>query len=386
MKLALLLGKMSLGSRQSVDLATWRTTPGMTGTDTGFVRIGEELERMGHDVLRYYPSSADGSTPCGHFDAALAFNEPDLLRGVIADVSVCVQYLNDWSYARAGFDRHVDLFFAASEAHVEMFRTRPGWQRVEVTQQNPNGVERYKFDPAKWHAVELGCDPDNYLVQYTDTFELPPKIPGRVIYASSPDRGLHHLLQEWPKIRKAVPHAELHIFYRLEPWLRSFDTTPFYPPIEALRARANYVEEALRRMPDMGIVVRDSVSKQEIEREMAVAEVLAYPCDTIRWSEGFSCTLLEACAAQACPVTLETDALPSVYGGVVPMVPRSEIGAWSDLVIRALRDEKWRWDVNAKCKAFAEKRTWKDTAMKMMGLIEQELAGKPEAWKLTGTQ
>lgn len=387
MRIALLLGKMSLGARESVDLANFRTTPGMTGTDTGFVRIGEELEAMGHTVERCYPSKP----PQGKYDAAIAINEPDLLRGVDAHVRACATWLNDLSFCRAGFDRHCDLFFSPSAAHIEMMRTRPGWQRVEVSQANPNGVERYKFDASKWHAIELGCDPDRYTIdwvgggnpEHRGSFT---KIPGRVVYCSSPDRGLHWLLGEWPKIRAAVPHANLHIFYRLEPWLRGFDQTPFFPPIEALRARANYVEEALRRMPDMGITVRDSVSRETIEREMAIAECMAYPCDTIRWSEGFSCTLLEACAAQACPVTLETDALPCVYGGVVPMAPREDIGAWSDMVIRALTDREWRDEVNAKCLAFAQARTWKETARKMMEHIEAALGGKPEAWKLTGTQ
>lgn len=383
MRIALQIGKMSLGARPSVDIPNFRTTPGMTGTDTGFVRIGEELEKMGHAVTRMYGTAGSPE----QFDAAIAVNEPDLLRGVNAHVRTCAFWLNDLSFCRAGFDRHCDLFFSPSAAHIEMMRTRPGWQRVEVSQANPNGVERYKFDAEKWHPVELGCDPDRYLVQYTDTFEPPQKVPGRVIYASSPDRGLHHVLQEWPRIKRAVPHAELHIFYRLEPWLRGFDQTPFFPPIEALRARANYVEEALRRLgPDSGVTIRDSVSRETIEHEMAIAECLAFPCDTIRWSEGFSCTLLEACAAQACPVTLETDAFPCVYGGVVPMVPRDEIRLWSGLVIKALTDRDWRESVNRKCLAFARERTWERTARKMMEHIETALNGKPELWKLTGTQ
>ncbi len=373
---------MSLGQRTSVDLAAFRKTPGMTGTDLGFVRIGEELEAMGHEVTRLYP----GTPAAGQFDAAIAVNEPDLLRTVNAHVRACAFWLNDVSFCRAGFDRYCDLFFSPSDAHMEMVRTRPGWQRVEVSPANPNGVERYRFDSSKWRAIELGCDPDRYLVQFGTEMMPAQKVPGRVVYCSSPDRGLHHLLQEWPKIIKAVPHANLQIFYRLEPWLRQFDQTPYYPPIEALRARSLYIEEALRRIGGQGITVRDSVSRQEIEQEMAVAECMAYPCDTIRWSEGFSCTLLEACAAQACPVTLETDALPQVYGGVVPMAPRSEIGAWSDLVIRALTDSKWRDETNARCAAFAAERTWAVTARKMVDAIEENLAGNPEGWKLTGTQ
>ena len=35
----------------------------------------------------------------------------------------------------------------------------------------------------------------------------------RCIYTSSYDRGIQHLLEMWPDIKKAVPNAELHIFY-----------------------------------------------------------------------------------------------------------------------------------------------------------------------------
>lgn len=158
MKIALMLGKMSLGPRPSVDLANFRTTPGMTGTDVGFVRIGEELEKMGHAVERCYPDKP----PNGKYDAAIAVNEPDLLRGVDAHVKCVAYWLNDMSFCRAGFDRHVDLFFSPSDAHMEMMRSRPGWRRVEVSQQNPNGVELHSFDPSKWRVVELGCDPERY--------------------------------------------------------------------------------------------------------------------------------------------------------------------------------------------------------------------------------
>ena len=37
--------------------------------------------------------------------------------------------------------------------------------------------------------------------------------PHRIIYGSSYDRGLEHLLKMWPDIRKEVPDAELRIFY-----------------------------------------------------------------------------------------------------------------------------------------------------------------------------
>ncbi len=395
MRLCLLFGPMSMNGRSSYDFTTVRTVPGHTGTDLTFTRVAEELQALGHDVELIVPSeqtSWRGKTirrePKGHYDGAIAVNEPDLLRGVDATVRTAAMLLNDLSFCRAGFDRYVDLFFSPSQAHLDMVRTKPGWRRVEVSQQNPRGVEVYKFDPARWLPVHLGCDPDRYGTMAPGTpDESPhwvpskPKIPGRVVYSSSPDRGLHHLLSQWPRIRRAVPHATLHIFYRLAPWIEQIASTPYpFPPVEALRARALYINEALNRMLALpgqcGITVRDSVSRETIEAEMAQAECLAYPCDTIRWSEGFSCSLLEGCAARACPVTLQTDAFPDVYGGTVPMVARECVTEWGDLVIRALTDSAWRDAVNERCGAFAAQKTWRHTAENMVNAIEAEMARK----------
>ena len=268
MKLAILFGPMSMGPRANFDFTAVRTAPGLTGTDLGFTRISEELYRMGHTVDLIVPSEqhaylagdpvGDGMDvlrePSGHYDAAIAINEPDLLRGVDATVRTCAYWLNDMSFNRAGFDRYCDLFFSPSQAHLEMVRDVPGWKRVEVSQQNPNGVELYKFDASKWRVCELGCDPERYGTNI-------PKIPGRVVYCSSPDRGLHWLLQEWPRIRRAVPHATLCIYYRLGKWIQDIVSAPYpFPPIEALRARALYINEALGRMSEgYGITVHDSV-------------------------------------------------------------------------------------------------------------------------------
>jgi glycosyltransferase involved in cell wall biosynthesis len=224
-------------------------------------------------------------------------------------------------------------------------------------------------NPDNWEVVPLGCDPPD--------LSKAEKMPGRVVYCSSPDRGLHLLLQEWPAIKRAVPHATLKIFYRLAPWLEQWHGVHYYPPIERQRARAHYIEEALRRMPDHGIEVCDSVSRNQIQREMLAAEVMAYPCDTVRWTEGFSCSLLEGCAAQACPVTTDVDALGEIYGGVIPTLPKGEIGQWRETVIRALQDSKFRAEVNNQARSFAEKLTWEETARTLASLLTDRLSRLP---------
>ena len=382
MKIEVLFGRWSLSFRGSLDFASLWTDPrGLTGSELGCVRIAAELAAAGHDVTIRTVSSdrewggcqiASIDDPIGPCDAVVSINEPDLLRAAPQGaLRVTCFWLNDVSFCKAGFHEHVDLFCSPSAPHLEQIMTNPAWRRVEVSPERPEGREQYEPAPAKWCVVPLGCDPERFTGH--------EKIPGRVVHCSSPDRGFHWLAREWPAIKRAVPHATLHVFYRFDPWLRGFDKTPYFPAIEPLRQRANYAEECLKRFAErggLGVTLRDSVSRETIEREMAQAECLAFPCDTTTWSEGFSCTVLEGCAARACPIITDCDALAGVYGAALPIVYRG--GDWQatfrERVIRALTDETWRDAVNDRAEAFASELTWRRTAERLLEEIERRSA------------
>ena len=320
MRIAVTYGPMCL---QRTPEQTWSDP--RTGSEIGWRRIVEGLQRLGHKVTR----AAHGDER-----ATISINEPDSLRGT-SGLRICCFWLNEFSFCKPGFDEHVDVYLSPSDAHREM--AIGAW-----------GAPK----PEKWWTNYLGCDPELYgNVQ---------KVSGRVVYCSSPDRGLHRVLEAWPRIKRAVPHATLHVFYRLEPWIRGFDETPYFPPIEKLRHRALWVERALRRMSGLGwgITVHDSVDRATMAREMSRAEVLAHPCETTSWSEGFSCTVLEGCAAQACPIVSDCDALGEVYAPIDPF-PVGDWQGFADRMVRALTDAAWRGEMNAKARSLAERLTWK---------------------------
>lgn len=383
MKIAILFGRMCLAFRGTLGFADWRTDPrGLSGSELGFVRICEEFALLGHEVHACTLSDEGASYDAGRgveakriaihsiddrdtliddsFDLALSLNEPELLRGSRAKLRACELWLNSFEYNRAGFEEHVDFWLSPSDAHRRMILAQA--HEVELRAEGPAAY--YRADAAHWHTAMLGCDPWRY--------PQTEKVPGRVIYCSSPDRGLHLLLQEWPKIKRAVPHATLRIFYRLQAWIDSFDAMSYAPSCEELRSRALYIGEALRRMatPEWGITVCDAVSRERIEQEMCEAEVLAYPCETTRWSEGFSCTILEACAARACPVIFDTDALGEIYGGACLVAPRGDLQTWRAAVITALQDSNVREHTNATCARFAQKLTWKRHAERVLEITE----------------
>jgi len=306
-----------------------------TGSEIGWRRIVEELRLLGHRVI----TNDNGfyHTKAMEFDAAISINEPYTLSGFPrAKLRVCCFWLNEFDFCNerdTNYDNYTDIYLSPSEAHRQ--KAIGDW-----------GAPK----PEKWSVNYLGCDVPSGAAA---------KRPGSVVYCSSPDRGLHRVLESWSAVKKAVPHATLRVFYRLEPWFRGFDTTPHFPPIEKLRHRALWCEEALRRMsgPEWGITVVDSVSHDQLMREMQEAEVLLHPCETTSWSEGFSVTVLEGCANQACPIISDCDALGEVYADLDP-VPVGQWGKWRDDVVRALTEPAFRAQRNAKARALAEKLTW----------------------------
>jgi len=376
MRVAFFYGPMCLSFRGSLDLPNCETDPrGLSGSEWGIIRTAEEVAKLGHEVHLYTLTDQVGLHRGIHvhsfedrhrdsFDVAIAWNDPRDLIGVRADLRVCEQCLNSFEYCPKNVEDLVDLWTSPSEAHRQMVL---GQEHVLALDHNGEPGAMLWHDSAKWVTVELGCD-----------LPIPTaklwKTPGRVIYTSSPDRGLHWLLQEWPAIRRAVPHAHLRIFYRLKPWIDGFKGTGYYPPIEPLRDRAVYIEDALRRLEGHGVEVVDSVSREQIRKEQMEAMVLAYPLDPIRWTEGFSCSVLEACAAEACPVITDVDAFPTLYGALDP-VPRGDWAAFRERVIRVLTDECYRFDMNEAATKLAEEKTWKKRATKLMAVIQTRQSG-----------
>ena len=341
MRIATILGAFSLGPRP-LDLATAYTSErGMTGTELGFVRVTEELRKRGHEVT---PFMGDATTrpEWDGFDACLNWNEPNLFIGCRSKRRVLYQMLNDFSFIRPGFDEWVDQYIGVCPKHT-----------AYVAAQCPK--------PEKWRTVGLGCDPE----LYSDA-----RVPGRVVYCSSPDRGLHWLLSVWPDIRKAVPEAHLRVFYH---WshdgllgIREGDISPqgvpYHQNIVEVAQRARYIKRAMAALKPLGVEHVGSVSRERMAREWSEASVLAYPCDPVAFSEGFSVSILEAHASYTVPVITDADCLGEVYEGsgarIVASPVRDHLQRFTEEVVDAL---KTPGSVTT-TRTFAEQRTWAKTA------------------------
>ena len=365
MKIALIFGEYLLP--RPLDFPTlWTNKRGVSGSDLGVARVCQEWAKMGHDVSLFTVHAgekpdvwegiklyhiADKKMIDISFDAIVSWCLPDEFRGLPTEpVRLCSQQLNGFSYCKPGFDDFVDIWTSPSNGHYKYHANR-----------TPN--------PDKWVIVPDGCDPDIYTTG--------KKIPGSIVYTSSPDRGAHWLLQEWQNIKKRVPEANLRVFYHLA-WGETENYEKGYQEVALdvmeVGQRIRYLRHAASKLKGMDVEWVGSVSRQRLVDELDKATVFAYPASVVSpFCEGFSCSTMEACAAGCVPVISDIDALGELYGGVVPMIGAPgphNIAEFTDLVVRGLRDEEWREETTKKCKELAKQYTWRLAAEKYIDVIK----------------
>lgn len=112
----------------------------------------------------------------------------------------------------------------------------------------------------------------------------------RIVYASSYDRGLEHLLIYWPTILDACPGAELHIAYG---W-NTFDR--IRKDKESLEWKA-YMNQMMNQP---GIVHHGKLGAKQLKELFASSNVWCYPC---HFKEISCITAMRAQALGAYPVT-----------------------------------------------------------------------------------
>jgi len=126
------------------------------------------------------------------------------------------------------------------------------------------------LNPAKVHQHWLGIDREE-IDCAVQSFE---KVPHRVLYASSYDRGLRQLLEAWPTVKAAVPDAELHVTYGWDFWIKS-EAVVAKPIAESMRQERKALDVLLAQP---GVTHLGRLTREGTLREFAQAEVWAYPC------------------------------------------------------------------------------------------------------------
>jgi glycosyltransferase involved in cell wall biosynthesis len=119
----------------------------------------------------------------------------------------------------------------------------------------------------------------------------------KMLWASSYDRGLIHLLEMWPDIKKEIPEAELHIAYGFNLFDKAHSNNPYM-----MKWKTNM--EELMKLD--GITHHGRLSKSDLIKLNKECDVWTYYCT---FDETNCITSLTAIQYGAVPITMNRAAL-----------------------------------------------------------------------------
>lgn len=331
---------------------------GLGGSETAAVRVAQHLSNLGYivtvygdveqqcfqDVIYKHWSTFD---PMERRECVIASRLPETFdRKVNAKVRMLwVHDVDCGDRLTEARCEQIDHILLLSKWHVDHFKATYGFGRDKI-RQTRNGIELAYF-----------------------TGEAPVR-EKRVVYTSSPDRGLDILLEMWPKVLEQVPDAQLrHCYVDVYDRVAEVD-----PVIGAYRQK-------VRDLSDQpGVESVGHLSQPEVAELMRSAMVWAHPSWSTPTDQAFfetSCIgAMEAQAAGCLPVASRVGALAETVkiGRLIDQKQMTD--EWRDtfvkMIVEGLTDEKVQKWAQKEGPEFAQGLSWNGVAEQIAGLIDGE--------------
>lgn len=263
---------------------------GIGGSETSHVEVSARLSRRGHQVYSYAPTPYEevrrdpaGVTweRCDKGDFSrpgvwVIYRDPEMIDGVKPG-NPCWLICQDVDYPTMteARGRRVDRIVALCDDHAEHLRSKWPFAADKVCVSS-NGIR-------------------SAVIEEVDNLQciggLPPRNPRRLMYASSPDRGLWNLLHIFERVRELVSDVELHVYYGFNNIEKIIDRMPY---AAALRS------SLLERLQGPGITWHGRIGQAEMYREWFQAGLWCHPSE---FTETSCITCMDAQACGAIPVT-----------------------------------------------------------------------------------
>lgn len=161
----------------------------------------------------------------------------------------------------------------------------------------------------------------------------------KILYASSYDRGLIHLLEMWPEVIKKYPDATLDVFYGWDLFDSFFRDNP---------ERMAWKDKVVKLMTQKGITEHGRVSKKELDEATSKCGIWAYPAD---FREINCITALNSQKLGCVPVVINLAALDETVGSGVKVEGDIYDQETKDEYLKellSLMGDKKRWEEESK--------------------------------------
>lgn len=280
------------------------------GTETGVIRLTEALCAKGHEVFCATPLKEFPSVPVKYVQ-----NEQ------IPNLEYCDVYIavRRWHSIFTPLPRWKVCFFWTGDMWNVVSSIGIGDRRVIKRLDSLLGVSMQQ--------VKLLCEYSGYPVSKTwvlrNGIHLPffegeeVRNPKRLIYSSTPERGLKNMPAIFKTLKQKHPDLELHVFSSMDRYSTSW--TPNYDPTKDVIKRWDnpgiQYPEVSQIMKDLsslpGCFMYGSILQKQLAREFMKSAILTYPSN---FNESSCITAMEAMMAGCPVVTTDMGALRETIG------------------------------------------------------------------------
>lgn len=345
-------------------IGTWHPsdiwTQGLGGSETAAWRLAEELARAGWCVSLYGQFEQEDVfgdvilrdfrkyDPTKHIDVFISFRNARVFDNWRPNADHTYLWLEDLAGA------HSEGLTPQNAANIDKVVTVSHWHKQHM-------LDSYDWlEPEQVFACRNGID-----LSFFDRDDIVRE--KRVVYSSSPDRGLAVLLELWPQVRKAVPDAEL-----ISTYSRWYDIVADGNP---------YVKqnrEQIIRLLDQPRVKRlqGGLSQPALAELMLSSLVWVHPSwETIHDVPMLETSCISAMEAQAagCVVVASSHGALSEtvqVGTLVDGTPDDQ--SWRDVfvqsIIQGLTDERWQQRAQVAGPDAVRDMDWRGAAEQLSGL------------------
>lgn len=193
------------------------------------------------------------------------------------------------------------------------------------------------------------------------------RIPNRLIYCSSPDRGLIHLCHIWPRLKQAVPDISLRVTYQPEEWIKMNRWRHDLWAEQALELE-HWFETDASVIPGRA---RRELGESPIF-EMEKAALHAMPMDPLNIGDGAHMLAGMEAAAAGCALLYSTcEGLPEIFGEAADFLALPiNADAWVEQIVDILTDRGRQWKMQERAKTWAKTQPWSLWKHQWLKLVE----------------
>lgn len=302
---------MKIHLHASVFFENWNWTnaeTGIGGSETHQIEMAWRLARRGFEVISYAPLPED--SPREHLGVRWEMWD----KANFHDDGIWVMYR--YPEALDAFEPGQRVWFMAQDEHYGQ----------RLTPERAAKVEKFLV-LSPWHAIIFGTVypfiPKDKLVLTSNGIKVDlirklesqttlPRNPKKVVFTSSPDRGLETAIAIFRRAREWVPDLEFHSYYGFDNMNKLIALNNKYGHYRIMRDRILKSVEGVK-----GITLHGRIPQPELYAELATAGVWLYPTE---FGETSCINCMEAQALGAIPLTNPYAALEAnVHHGITIM-------------------------------------------------------------------